>query len=58
MRPGKNLNEQTEEALSLTDLNPTSVFKKRCESEYAEQDYSELVQTFEEALERMEDKEG
>lgn len=58
LRPGKNLNEQTEEALSLTDLSPTSVFKKRCEGAHAEQDYSELLQTFEEALEKMEDKEG
>jgi DNA repair protein SbcD/Mre11 len=56
IRPVKNLDEQTTEALALTDLNPTSVFIKRCDAEFDKDDYEELLQTFGEALELMTQK--
>jgi exonuclease SbcD len=44
-------------ALQLTDLNPKEVFIKRCQAEFGEKDYSELLRTYEEALEFMTQKE-
>jgi exonuclease SbcD len=57
IRPVKNLDEQTPEAMALTDLNPTSVFTKRCDAEFPEGNYEALLQTFGEALELMSQKE-
>ena len=53
LRTGWQLDEQTEEGLALTDLDPKTVFLKRCECEQHQDDHSLLLQTFEEALERM-----
>ncbi len=57
LRPAKNLDEQTEEAMALNDLTPTTVFLKRCEAEFPEGYSQELLQTFGEALELMTQKE-
>ncbi|MEP7106997.1 MAG: exonuclease SbcCD subunit D C-terminal domain-containing protein [Ferruginibacter sp.] len=46
-----NLDEQTEDILNLADLDPKSVFIKKCESAYPEADFSDLIQTFNEAME-------
>ncbi|MEO7765862.1 MAG: exonuclease SbcCD subunit D C-terminal domain-containing protein [Ferruginibacter sp.] len=48
-----NLDEQTEDIINLTDLDPKSVFQKKCESAYADSDFSDVVQTFNEALELL-----
>ena len=53
LKPGPGLDEQTDEALMLTDLDPRTVFLKRCESEYPEGDHNLLLQSFDEVLERM-----
>ncbi|MEO6731842.1 MAG: exonuclease SbcCD subunit D C-terminal domain-containing protein [Ferruginibacter sp.] len=45
-----NLDEQTEDALSLTDLDPKSVFIKKCEAAYSS-GFDDVLQTFDEALE-------
>ena len=52
------LNEHTEEAMALSDLDPKAVFMKKCASEFGEADYQELVETFEEVLEQMSQKES
>ena len=57
IRAAQNLNEQTEEAMALTDLDPRTVFTKRCASEYPDQDHSVLLSTFNEVLEYMTQKE-
>jgi exonuclease SbcD len=57
IRPVMNLDEQAMEAMSLTDLNPLSVFTKRCDTEFPDGNYEELLQTFGEALELMNQKE-
>ncbi len=49
----KNLNEQMVEALSLNQLNPKTVFQKRCESMFPSGDFTELMLTFDEAIEKM-----
>lgn len=53
IRPVRNLNEQTDDQTTLTDLDPKAVFIKKCEAEYADDDYSDLVQTFDETMEQM-----
>jgi DNA repair protein SbcD/Mre11 len=53
IRPVKNLDEQMSEAMALTDLDPTLVFKKRCDAEFPEGNHEDLMQTFGEALELM-----
>jgi len=59
VRPAKNLDEQTVESLTLTDLDPKSVFLKRCASEYPEEDFKDLLFAFNEVRERMiQDGEG
>jgi exonuclease SbcD len=52
------LNEHTEEAMALSDLDPKVVFIKKCASEFGEADCQELVETFEEVLEQMSQKES
>ncbi|MGX5690125.1 exonuclease SbcCD subunit D C-terminal domain-containing protein [Arcticibacter tournemirensis] len=45
--------EQVDEGMTLMDLDPKAVFTKKCEIEFGDNDYSELMATFEEAMERM-----
>lgn len=53
IRAAKNLDEQTLEAMALNDLDPKTVFLKKCETEYPDQDQTELLRTFNEVLEAM-----
>ncbi len=53
IRPSQNLDEQTEEAMALTDLDPKTVFLKRCSSAYPGEDPGELLFTFNEVMEAM-----
>ncbi|MBB5644363.1 exonuclease SbcCD subunit D C-terminal domain-containing protein [Pedobacter cryoconitis] len=57
-RAVQNLDGQTHEAMALTDLDPQTVFLKRCEAEYPEEDHAELLLTFKEVLEYMAQKEN
>jgi exonuclease SbcD len=52
-RAVKSLDEQTSEAMALTDLDPKAVFIKKCNAEYPDQDHSSLLQTFAEVTEYM-----
>jgi len=58
VRPAQNLDEQTGEAMALTDLDPKTVFLKRCAAEYPDQDLSALLTAFDEVLEQMTQKES
>lgn len=53
IRPTGNLDQLAGEATILSDLTPREVFLKRCEAEPGEDDYTELIALFEEALENM-----
>ncbi len=55
VRDIQGISEQITENLSLKDLNPISVFIKKCESEFGNEDFEDLKQTFKEALELMTD---
>ncbi len=55
-RTYQGMNEKLKEILSLNELNPLTVFEKRCEQDYTTTEYDDLVQTFKEALELMERK--
>ena len=57
IRPSETLELHTDEAMELADLTPKEVFLKRCEAEYGDTDYSELIRTYEEVLEIMTQKE-
>ncbi len=52
------LDQLSEEVDTLTDLDPKTVFLKKCQSELGEADITELVQTFDEALEQLRQREG
>ena len=52
-RAVRNLDEQTSEVMALSDLDPKSVFLKRCEAEYGGEEQPELLGTFQEVLEYM-----
>jgi exonuclease SbcD len=54
----KNLAEQTEELTILNDLTPKDVFLKKCSIEFPENDSEELLNTFEEIMEIMIQKEN
>jgi len=56
-RAARNLNEQTEEAMALSDLDPKTVFLKRCETDYTAEEQPALLLTFNEVLEYMAQKE-
>ena len=56
IRPALQIDQQVAESFSLTDLDPVTVFKKRCESELAGEDHTDLIQTFQSALELMRQK--
>jgi len=57
IRPAQQLSEMTEVATALSDLDPTAVFIKKCESVFPGTDYSELLSTFKEAIEAMQQEE-
>jgi exonuclease SbcD len=52
-----NLDEQVSEAMTLTDLDPKTVFRKKVESAYPEGNTDDLLQTFDEVMELMRQKE-
>lgn len=58
MRATQSLNQLAEAAMTLQDLDPKVVFLKKCEAEFGDEDYSELMQTFEEVLEQMQQREN
>lgn len=53
IRAARNLDEQTVEAMALTDLDPKTVFMKKCNAEYPDQDPADLLRTFNEVMEYM-----
>ena len=53
LRQARQLEESVSESFSLRDLSPQEVFIKRCEAVFPEKDYAGLLQTFNEALEQM-----
>jgi exonuclease SbcD len=52
--PKITLDAQVQADLHLHDLQPKEVFRKRCEAEFPALSHDELLQTFDELLERME----
>ena len=48
-----DLGQLAEEAMALSDLNPKAVFLKKCAAEFGEEDYTDLVATFNEVMEYM-----
>lgn len=58
IRPAQQLSELAEATAALSDLDPTAVFIKKCESVFPGTDYSALLSTFQEALEAMQQQEG
>lgn len=57
IKAARNLDEQTEEAMALTDLDPKTVFLKCCASAYPDQDHEALLAAFTEVQEYMIQKE-
>jgi DNA repair protein SbcD/Mre11 len=57
IRKSKNIDEQTEETLNLNDLDARSVFRKKIESAFPGQDISEMLKTFDEAVELYQNSE-
>lgn len=55
-RLSQGLNEQQIIASALHELEPKTVFLKRCESELPDTDYTDLIQMFNEVLEHMDQK--
>ncbi len=49
----QSISEQTEKILSLNELDPLTVFEKKCATESIETEYEDLMQTFKETLELM-----
>jgi len=58
VRSVQNLDEQTEEAMALSDLDPKAVFLKKCSAEYPEEEQPDLLLSFNQVLEYMAQKEG
>jgi DNA repair protein SbcD/Mre11 len=58
IRKTKNFHEQAEEILNLNDLDARSVFKKKVESVFPDQDTSQMLKTFEEAVQLYRNCEG
>jgi len=52
----QNLDEQTPEAMALSDLDPKTVFLKRLQAEYKDEPQPDLLTTFHEVLEYMAQK--
>jgi exonuclease SbcD len=57
IRAARSLDEQTEEAMALADLDPKTVFLKKCSAEYPEEEHADLLQAFSEVMEYMVQKE-
>lgn len=53
VRAARNLDEQTGEAMALNDLDPKTVFLKKCAAEYPDQDQTRLLHTFNEVMEYL-----
>lgn len=53
----KNLSEQSEELTVLNELDPKTVFERKCESVFPGEDHRELYEAFAQVLSLMEDKE-
>jgi len=53
LKPHQNLDQLAEEALALNDLDPKAVFIKRCEAEYGDKDFADLLESFDEIMEQM-----
>lgn len=52
--PLKNPDEKPEEEeMALAGLGPKAVFLKKCEAEFGDSGYDDLIRTFDEALEKM-----
>ncbi|WP_432712945.1 exonuclease SbcCD subunit D C-terminal domain-containing protein [Pedobacter sp.] len=58
LKPAKSLEEMPEEAFSLQDLAPKAVFIKCCEAEYGEADFTDLIESFDEIMEQMNQREN
>lgn len=54
----KRILGQHEEVIALTDLDPKAVFIKKFEAEFGEEDYLDLLITFTEVLEQMQQREN
>jgi exonuclease SbcD len=54
----QTLGQRAEEVMALADLNPKAVFLKKCEAEFGETEFTDLVETFNEVLELMAQKES
>ncbi len=54
----QTLDRQSEEAMALADLNPKAVFLKRCQAEYGDTIPEDLLETFNEAVEMIAQKEN
>jgi exonuclease SbcD len=57
IRAARSLDEQTEEAMALADLDPKTVFLKKCSAEYPEEEHADLLKAFSEVMEYMVQKE-
>ena len=53
IRPAQQIQQLTTEAMALNDLDPKSVFLKKCEAVYGNTEQPELIATFQEALEAL-----
>ncbi len=53
IRSSSQTEQLTTEAMTLTDLDPKSVFLKKCEAVYGNTEQPELISTFQEALEAL-----
>ncbi len=53
LKAHQNLDQLAEEALALNDLDPKAVFIKRCEAEYGDEDFADLLVSFNEVIEQM-----
>lgn len=57
IRKAINADEEVQEILSLNDLDPRSVFKKKIESAFGANEQSEMLKTFDEAVELLQNGE-
>jgi len=57
IRAVQNLDEQGQEAMALSDLDPRNVFLKKCAAEYPVEDQPDLLLSFNQVLEYMAQRE-
>jgi len=57
LRALRNLDEQTADAITLTDIDPKTVFRKKAESVFPDGEIDDLLQTFDEVMELMRQRE-